>query len=85
MHHGQRILIRQKKLTKRQSTSNYPDPAAVCHIPPLPQCSPYLTFFSTFVSLSLSYICESLFCSSSRLVDFDVPPLCEARSQLKGK
>nr|CUU97747.1 hypothetical transcript [Hymenolepis microstoma] len=73
-----------KKSIKRQLTSNYHD-STVCHIRLLPQYSPYLTFFSTFVSICLFYICESLFFTSSQLFgDFDVPPLCEARSQLKG-
>nr|CUU99403.1 hypothetical transcript [Hymenolepis microstoma] len=67
----------------RQLASNNHDPT-VCPIPPLLQYSPHLTF-SLPLRLSPSYICESLFCSTylSTFCDFDVPPLCEARSQLK--
>nr|CUU97409.1 hypothetical transcript [Hymenolepis microstoma] len=71
-----------KKPINRQLTSNYHDPT-VFHIPPLPQYSPHLTFFSTFVSVSLTSVNHSSvppldFC------DFDVPRFREARSQLKG-
>nr|CUU00428.1 hypothetical transcript [Hymenolepis microstoma] len=44
------------------------------------QRSPHLTFFSTFVSVT--YTCELLFRSPSTFCDLDIPPRCEARSQL---
>nr|CUU97471.1 hypothetical transcript [Hymenolepis microstoma] len=70
-----------KKSTNRQLTSNYHDPT-VCHIRPPSQYSLYLFL----------YLCNSLSTSVNHssvpplptFWDFDVPPLCEARSQLKG-
>nr|CUU98989.1 hypothetical transcript [Hymenolepis microstoma] len=47
-----------KKSINRQLTSYYLDPT-VCHIPPLPQYSPYLNFFSTFVSVSFTSVNHS--------------------------
>nr|CUU97543.1 hypothetical transcript [Hymenolepis microstoma] len=67
----------------RQFPSNYHDPT-VCHIPPLPQYSPHLILFSTFKSASVTSVNRSSVLPLSTFCDFDVPPLCEARSQLKG-
>nr|CUU97531.1 hypothetical transcript [Hymenolepis microstoma] len=55
-----------KKSINRQVTSNYHDPTE-CHFPPLPQYSPHIISSSTFVSICLFCICESLFCSPARL------------------
>nr|CUU97774.1 hypothetical transcript [Hymenolepis microstoma] len=73
-----------KKSINRQLTSNYHN-STLCHIRQLPQYKPNLTFFSTFVSASLTSVNHSsLLFPLSTFCDFDVPPLCEARSQLKG-
>nr|CUU98865.1 hypothetical transcript [Hymenolepis microstoma] len=65
-----------KRSVIRQLTSNYHD-STVCHIQPLPQYSPYLTFFSTSVSASFtSSLPLSTFCG------FDVPLLLSVKPEV---
>nr|CUU98635.1 hypothetical transcript [Hymenolepis microstoma] len=66
-----------KKSLNRQLTLNYHD-LTVCHIRPLPQYSPHLTFFSTF----LFYLYESLSISSLDFCDFDVLPLPSVKPEV---
>nr|CUU99346.1 hypothetical transcript [Hymenolepis microstoma] len=68
-----------KKPINQQFTSNYHD-LTVCHIRPPPWYSP----LSLPLYLSLLHLCINLLFSLSTFCDFDVPPLCEARIQLKG-
>nr|CUU99263.1 hypothetical transcript [Hymenolepis microstoma] len=77
------VYLYDKKSTNQQLASNYQDPT-VCHIPPLPQYSPYI-FPHLCVCLSVSFtsVNHSSVQALSTLCDFDVPTLCEARSQLK--
>nr|CUU98968.1 hypothetical transcript [Hymenolepis microstoma] len=70
-----------KKSINRQLTSNYHDPT-VCHIPPLPQFSPHLTFFSPPLCLSLLHLRITLLFPLSTFCDFDVPPLPSVKPEV---